>query len=979
MSRLRAVGLGLVLDEEQAIGGGSAQAVEHEGGTSPHAVEGSAAARARELIDILDWDSPAAYTGAADPPSGSSASRSSSRSSTPSSGRDPLPQLTISSSCSIPTSGNPVLSPLSSASPSSAASLFAATQRAYPLAPSSLATPYLTSSRSSSPTPSFSRPPSYVTSVAMDRTSTASKSRGEIHGRQQSLTSACAPVTSGFGPPSPGQGASSNGFFPPGASSSPVPVQRSWKVYDWGGSKESVSATPLSTTSSSHSDDPRKGHKSVWSPSGALSALSPAAILALPTTLLSYLLAPLSNAPPAPHHHSPVNASTAPTPKGNGASGKRWPFPLRLLTISYLIFSVLFFALRLSAWTFDGAIGRELGKAKITPRNAGDEDRFRGKVEGWAQKVAGNVQWRKALGYGGGEEASGPEMEAEGAWDVVKRIGQQSEVASFVPTSRRGVLTFHLLQLSQQRSPSRTLSRPSRTRTASPRCTIRSTGTCRTRWNRAFGRPATCSGFDEELTVSTSPRFIFRAETVPAVDDITACFYSNEAWLSTIPSFVHAWGGPVSLVFEAAHARASPLREGLLAAISDLRDSDPLVAKLVDFHLVGAPPSLSERSLNKTRERLVLHPIAHNFHTNLARFFASTDVVFMAGDARVTPSAGLRTRLTSDSVRTLVLEHGDAIVVPTFGFVRDVNGESDPPKVPSLAVLRDQLRLAPSGAWDGVGEDEFAALAAQNAFVLTETLPIARSEWPTKKANLVGLVNTRVGTADTPTSAQLALYDRGWDLNHGPTNWYLWRKSGTDPRLLEPPDMGGGVGLGLNGGVGGGREVFRVTDYDLHYSPYVVVSRKGQPWCTERFEHMQAACVYQMYLSGAEMWVLPDEWAFTLEGTEKPAESVKEDPAQKLKVSSFPRPSFGLLGGVPDAGVWQNSISSRLYGKFHQEACMHYGREFLSVQMWDSDKAQHLRSVCAKTLTTWGEPLPSLPSRFRMLTCPPPKGMGSAN
>lgn len=27
---------------------------------------------------------------------------------------------------------------------------------------------------------------------------------------------------------------------------------------------------------------------------------------------------------------------------------------------------------------------------------------------------------------------------------------------------------------------------------------------------------------------------------------------------------------------------------------------------------------------------------------------------------------------------------------------------------------------------------------------------------------------------------------------------------------------------------------------------------------------------------------------------------------------------------------------------------MHYGREFLSIQMWDSEKAQHLRETCAR-------------------------------
>jgi hypothetical protein len=36
---------------------------------------------------------------------------------------------------------------------------------------------------------------------------------------------------------------------------------------------------------------------------------------------------------------------------------------------------------------------------------------------------------------------------------------------------------------------------------------------------------------------------------------------------------------------------------------------------------------------------------------------------------------------------------------------------------------------------------------------------------------------------------------------------------------------------------------------------------------------------------------------------------------------------------------------------------MHYGREFLSVGMWDSDKAQHLRETCARV--------------SRVLTCAP--------
>lgn len=80
--------------------------------------------------------------------------------------------------------------------------------------------------------------------------------------------------------------------------------------------------------------------------------------------------------------------------------------------------------------------------------------------------------------------------------------------------------------------------------------------------------------------------------------------------------------------------------------------------------------------------------------------------------------------------------------------------------------------------------------------------------------------------------------------------------------------------------------MYKVIDYDLHYAPNVVMSKRGQPWCTERFENMQAACVYQMYLSGAELWVLPDQWIYTLEVMEKGTEETKVDPAEKLKVST---------------------------------------------------------------------------------------------
>ena len=278
-----------------------------------------------------------------------------------------------------------------------------------------------------------------------------------------------------------------------------------------------------------------------------------------------------------------------------------------------------------------------------------------------------------------------------------------------------------------------------------------------------------------------------------------------------------------------------------------------------------------------------------NFHQNLARFFAPTDIVWMVNDARVVPSKGLRERLRRSDVLDLVLERGDAIVVPTFGFVRDPTGAAGL-AIPSLDSSRHSLGLSSTeGASDGVAQNEFDELANYDLRAHYETLPLSPPHWPTKKSALVSLVSTRPGSIESPSPATLALFDESWDLNRGPTNWYLWRKAASDPRLGELPDAGGGLGLGVDGSIGGGKDVYRVAEYDLHYAPNVVMSQKGQPWCTERFEHLQSACVYQVYLSGAELWVLPDEWAFTLQEVEEGDGRVERNPAGKLKVHCINR------------------------------------------------------------------------------------------
>jgi hypothetical protein len=36
---------------------------------------------------------------------------------------------------------------------------------------------------------------------------------------------------------------------------------------------------------------------------------------------------------------------------------------------------------------------------------------------------------------------------------------------------------------------------------------------------------------------------------------------------------------------------------------------------------------------------------------------------------------------------------------------------------------------------------------------------------------------------------------------------------------------------------------------------------------------------------------------------------------------------------------------------------MHYGREFLSLNQWESRRASHLRATCARVCSLWGIPL----------------------
>ncbi|KAH7927477.1 glycosyltransferase family 49 protein, partial [Leucogyrophana mollusca] len=58
-------------------------------------------------------------------------------------------------------------------------------------------------------------------------------------------------------------------------------------------------------------------------------------------------------------------------------------------------------------------------------------------------------------------------------------------------------------------------------------------------------------------------------------------------------------------------------------------------------------------------------------------------------------------------------------------------------------------------------------------------------------------------------------------------------------------------------------EVYKVTQYQSAYEPYVIFKKDGAPWCDERFVGYggnKAACLYEMYISGMSFYVLADHF-----------------------------------------------------------------------------------------------------------------------
>ncbi|KAI8967739.1 hypothetical protein BDF20DRAFT_898960 [Mycotypha africana] len=159
-----------------------------------------------------------------------------------------------------------------------------------------------------------------------------------------------------------------------------------------------------------------------------------------------------------------------------------------------------------------------------------------------------------------------------------------------------------------------------------------------------------------------------------------------------------------------------------------------------------------------------------------------------------------------------------------------------------------------------------------------------KDRWPTDRQSVVEWVE----------AGEMGLLDENYELNNGPTSFITWRDA---------------------------REPYRVPHYDYKYGPIFISTRLNHPWCEERFEDYLASCVYSIYLSGANLWVLPNDYAVS--------ETVDR------KETWTPQ---------------QRKIQQKLASKYRMEQCVFYARQFDQLDIFQTERAEHVRQECSKAL-----------------------------
>ncbi|KAI8366566.1 glycosyl-transferase for dystroglycan-domain-containing protein [Blakeslea trispora] len=155
--------------------------------------------------------------------------------------------------------------------------------------------------------------------------------------------------------------------------------------------------------------------------------------------------------------------------------------------------------------------------------------------------------------------------------------------------------------------------------------------------------------------------------------------------------------------------------------------------------------------------------------------------------------------------------------------------------------------------------------------------------FPTKKSQVIKQVK----------SNKLDSFHSSWVSGHGATNYTHWYNA---------------------------RQPYPVTQYEYSYEPYVIYKKEGTPWCDERFIGYganKAACLYEIFISGVDYWVLPNDFLIH----------------QSHKYANHDR-------------TRERVHNKQLYDNFRTEICLRYSRKYVIEDTWYTPAADNMKKVC---------------------------------
>ncbi|KAI0251142.1 glycosyl-transferase for dystroglycan-domain-containing protein [Lactifluus subvellereus] len=117
-------------------------------------------------------------------------------------------------------------------------------------------------------------------------------------------------------------------------------------------------------------------------------------------------------------------------------------------------------------------------------------------------------------------------------------------------------------------------------------------------------------------------------------------------------------------------------------------------------------------------------------------------------------------------------------------------------------------------------------------------------------------------------------------------------------------------------------EIYKVTQYQPAYEPYVVVKKDAAGWCDERFTGYggnKAACLFEMYLSGVSFYVLSDHFLIH-------QSHAYEEEARRS----------------------ERRYNRKIHSDFKEETCLRYLKRFSDQGILNTTRARNAQEECRK-------------------------------